>query len=191
MRWAGGPLCQKNPPRRCSPLRRGFTDLPLTDGTHFGLLAQQPHAFCWGFVIALADQVRAGIPSTLIINPWLWLSLSPHLFDQQQLRGCLAEREREKEREKKESGLKIDATVESRSARGNRGRESGKGAPRWPHFFGLPGRHYVGSWRTAWALHRADHSVGGSAYATDAGKVMALVFVIVPVLRRFWSCSNR
>jgi hypothetical protein len=29
-------------------------------------------------------------------------------------------------------------------------------------------------WRTARALHRADHSMGGSAYATNAGKVMAL-----------------
>jgi hypothetical protein len=34
-------------------------------------------------------------------------------------------------------------------------------------------------------------SVGGSAYATDAGKVLALVFVVVPVLRGSWSCSSR
>jgi hypothetical protein len=70
---------------RWGQLCRSFTYLPSTDYAHFVMLAQQPRASRWGFVVALADRVRPWIPSPLGINPWSWPPLSPHLFDHQQL----------------------------------------------------------------------------------------------------------
>ena len=83
------------------------------------------------------------------------------------------------------SSIEERERIELAGDRGNRGRESGKGAPRRPHFFGS-GLGIIVSGADAPPGHSIAQTTPWAARPTLLTPVRFWLFVVVPVLCRSW-----